>query len=461
MGAFQPDVSPDGKTIVFVGYSTRGYDLATIPFDEGTWMAPLAAPPAPSAIPESTANPTATPTPTPAADSSPSPLSSRPYSPWETLAPTFWLPIVSEDGAGNVFGAFTGGADALFQHLWTLQAWWSADGREPGYAAAYQGAWSWPRFDLSSSLSLAESPGPPDRLQRVWTYADTGLTFTWTRLARSLALRVSWSGTRFESVEAPAFSFPVAARIRFEDGFLSDASVQASYTDARRFVHSISPEQGRTASIRLRLAAPEIGSDYALARARASIAQYVRLPLTRHAVVALRLAGGAADGTLGGNAPFELGGLGQLDPLSFLPGAIPGSPDQLRGYETGALAGTGFVLGNLELRVPLGAPLFGRSTWPLFLRRVHGALFLDAGDAFDLPGELPFAGHRLDPEELRASAGVELRLEIVLGYHLRTDLRLGAARTFGAVLGRGRAADRALGLRTDPVVFFVVLGPSF
>jgi hypothetical protein len=150
-----------------------------------------------------------------------------------------------------------------------------------------------------------------------------------------------------------------------------------------------------------------------------------------------------------------------VDPFALVPGAIATAADQLRGYERGALAGTGFGLANLELRFPLGTPGFGRGTWPLFLRRVHGALFVDAGDAFDLPGELPFAGHGLDADELRFSAGAELRLELVLGYHIRTDLRAGVARPLGALLGGGRAADRDAGLDPGEVVGFVTLGASF
>jgi len=447
-GALQPDVSPDGKTVAFVTYARAGYDLATIPFDEASWLEPIAAPPS---LP-----------PPPAADAAAAgPLPSRPYRPWPTLRPTFWLPLVGASESGWTFGAFTAATDVLMEHVWTLQTWWGTEHDEPGYAATYQGGWSWPRLDLSSSLVLADSPGPPDRVQRVWTYGDAGLTFTWTRLARALALRVGWSGTRYDSIEAPAPGPAFPEPIRFEDGFLSDLSVGIRYSDARRFVSSISPEEGRVVSLRLRLAAPEIGGDYSLARARGSVSQYLRLPLTRHGVLALRLAGGAADGTIGGNAPFELGGLGAIDPLSFLPGAFAAGADQLRGYAPGDLAGTGFVLGNVELRFPLAVPTRGHSTWPLFLRRLHGAVFLDAGDAFDLPGELRFAGHRLDAEEIRFAAGVELRAEIVLGYHLRTDLRVGVARPLGALLGRGRAADRDAGLDLAEAQVFVMLGPSF
>jgi hypothetical protein len=445
LGALQPDVSPDGKTIVFLTYSRAGFDLATVPFDAATWLEPLPAPPAPA----------------PAASPEPEPLPSRPYSPWRTLRPAFWFPVLARDAAGPVYGALTVGRDVLARHTWTLQGWWSADGREPGYAAAYQGGWSWPSLDLSSSLVLDDSPGLPDRLQRVWEYANAGATFTFTRLARALALRIGWSGTGYESVE-PERPIPAAFEpIRFRDGLLSEASLRATYSDARRFVRSISPEQGRTATVTLRLAAPEIGSDYALARALASVAQYARVPFTRHWALAVRAAGGVADGSIGGRVPFELGGFSDADAFSLLPGAGAAPSDQLRGYPRGAFGGTGYVLGNLELRFPIAEPARGRSTWPIFFRRVHGAVFLDGGDAFDLPGELRFAGHELEVEELRFGTGAELRLEVVLGYYLRTDVRLGVARPLGALFGRGRAADRAAGVPPDPVAVYVTIGPSF
>ncbi|HEX9308592.1 MAG TPA: hypothetical protein VF894_13950, partial [Anaeromyxobacter sp.] len=88
-------------------------------------------------------------------------------------------------------------------------------------------------------------------------------------------------------------------------------------------------------------------------------------------------------------------------------------------------------------------------------------LFVDAGDAFDRPGELAIAGHRLAADELRFSAGAELRFEVVLGYYLRTDVRIGVARPLGAVFGRGRAADRARGVDLADVAFYATIGPSF
>ena len=451
LGAYEPDVSPDGKTIVFASYSRAGWDLATIPFDETTWLDPLAPPPVPPVMEQTT----------PAEASLPEPLPSRPYSAWPTVAPSFWLPFLATDAAGPVYGALTGGTDVLLRHAYTLEGWWSASSQQPGYALAYQGGWSWPSLDLSSRLDVDNSPGPPARLQRVWNYADTGATFTFTRLARSLALRIGWSGTGYTSI-APEGPIPPAFEpYRFRDGFLSEATLQARYTDARRFVRSISPEEGRTITLALGVAGPAIGSDYALSRAQAAIAEYLRVPWTRHVVLAVRLAGGVADGTIGGRAPFTLGGVSAPDVTALLPGAIAAPSNQLRGYPTGALGGTGYVLGNLELRLPIAEPTRGRSTRPIFFRRVHGALFLDSGDAFDLPNQVAIAGHPLSADELRFSFGGELRLEVVLGYYLTTDIRIGVARPLGAALGAGRAADAALGIRLPEVAWYVTIGPSF
>jgi hypothetical protein len=451
LGAFEPDVSPDGRTIVFASYSRAGFDLATVPLDEASWLEPLAPAPVPVVFAA----------PSPAELSLPDPIPSRPYSAWPTVAPTFWLPVVSADSAGPVYGALTAGTDVLLRHAWTLEGWWSQKADRPGYALGYQGGWSWPSLDLSSRLGVENSAGPPDRLEEVWNYADVGATFTFTRLARALALRVGWSGTGYRSLEPQGGIPPAFERYRFRDGFLSEASLLARYTDARRFVRSISPEEGRTAALVLGAASPELGSDYRLLRARASVAQYLRIPPTRHAVLAVNLAGGAADGTIGGRAPFEIGGASVPDPLTLVPGTSAPPSSQLRGYPVGALAGTGFVLGNLELRFPLVDTTTGRSTWPIFFRRLHGALFLDAGDAFDLRGQVPLAGHDLSAEELRFSAGAELRVELVLGYYIRTDLRLGVARPLGALLGEGRRADRAAGIDLADLAWYVTIGPSF
>src|SRR6185312_11125754 len=53
-GAFQPDVSPDGKTLAYLGYTHEGYDVFAMPFDEAQFLdAPPYADDRPSPPPES------------------------------------------------------------------------------------------------------------------------------------------------------------------------------------------------------------------------------------------------------------------------------------------------------------------------------------------------------------------------------------------------------------------------
>jgi Tol biopolymer transport system component len=418
-GALLPALSPDGKSIAFVGYSRAGYDLATIPFDPASWIEP---PPVPGPVPFD--DPREGPLTAPPA---------RPYRPWATLAPTFWLPLLLGDPEGCALGALTAGRDVVGHHGWVLQGWFGLESGQAGYAASYLGGWSWPRVDLSSSRFLASSPGEPDRLQSVWTVADAGLAFTFTRVDRALTLRLGWAGTIYDSLEPydPAAADPAEL---FEDGFLSSASLAISYSDARRYARSISPEEGRTLSLLLSLAAPEIGSDFALGRAQGAAAGYLRLPGTRHAVLAARLGGGVSRGTVGGRAPFALGGIPAPDLLGLLLLGGPGPSNQLRGYPSGALEGDAYLLANLELRFPVAAPQWGRSTWPAFLRRLHGAVFVDAGDAFALADDPPFESHPFSWDRIRFGAGAEIGLETFLAYYLQADLRLGVARGLGPLL---------------------------
>jgi Tol biopolymer transport system component len=460
-GAFQPSVSPDGKTVAFVTYSRSGFDLATVPLEPERWVDPgprVSTTWAEANAPASggTAAPTATPTAaaTSTEPSPPAPLPSRPYAPWRTLAPHWWLPLIGGDGAGPILGALTGGTDVLAQHSWLAEAWWSLDGHEPGYFVSYVGGWSWPQLDLSSSRFLDSAPGG-DGLETVTTPLAAGLDLTFDRLAGTLALRLGWSGTSYDAhgVSGTASS-PELLGLR--DGFLSELSFLAEYTDARRFQRSISAEEGRAVSLLLAAADPALGSDFSVTRARAAVSQYLRLPGTTHGVLALRLAGGAAEGSIGGRAPFELGGVGQADPLSLLLGTSTGPSDQLRGYPSGWFAGTGYVLANTELRFPLSVLALGRTTWPIFVRRLHGAVFADLGETFDAPDQLPFARHPFEADRLHLGAGAELRAELALGYWLVTDLRLGVAHAFGRVF-QGQAQAEGV----DPVSVYLTLGTSF
>lgn len=440
-GALEPALSPDGTTLAFVTYSRRGYDLATIPFDPASWLEPAPAAPA-----------VAAPVPAPGAETA-----VRPYSPAETVRPYFWLPTWSINQDGGTYGFFTMGADVLGRHNWQLDAYAETTTMTLGYSFSYVGGWSWPSLDLYSTRYLTGSPGYPARPVSAWTPLAPGASFTFTRLERQLALRLGWTPTLIESLSPvpPDLGYP-PGRL-FADGLLSEVALSAAYGDSRRYAHSISAEEGRTLALRLRYASDATGSDYQLWRARLAWNEFTRVPFTRHVVLATRLSGALGHGSLGGSPPFSLGGIPSTDLLALTTLQSFSPSDLLRGYAAGQFAGNGTLSATVELRFPLFSPEAGRSTWPIFLRRVHAAVFADFGEAFVQGTERGYSGPDFHWERLRMGAGAELRLETALAYWLLTDIRLGVARGLGKPLG-------GVGPAQDPYAilqWYLTLGPSF
>jgi len=421
-GAFEPDPSPDGRTLVFVTYSRAGYDLATLPVDPDRWLEASPAGTRPSGVEYE-----------PAADAE-----VHPYRPLQTLLPTYWLPAPGYDAAGFTLGALTGGRDVIGLHSWSLTVNWSFEGHEVGYDAAYLASWLYPQILVGSRRYLADAPYDSSRLEIRWTPGEIRFLFPFRHTERSLLLSPGWRGTLYSPRDP--LPFPTTPQ---EQGFRSEVTFSLAYSDARRFVNSISLEEGRTVTFDAAVASKAFGSDYAFALGRVALDQYFRVPFTRHWVLALHLAAGAAAGTMRGLEPFELGGIPRPSLFGLLLaaaglGGAGAIPDELRGYPSGQFAGSRLVSGTLELRFPIAAPQWGYSTWPVFLRRLSGAAFLDSGIAYT-PG-FPSAPGEADVswwQRLRFGTGIELRLEVVLGYYITLDLRLGVARGLGALLYPG------------------------
>jgi outer membrane protein assembly factor BamA len=125
-------------------------------------------------------------------------------------------------------------------------------------------------------------------------------------------------------------------------------------------------------------------------------------------------------------------------------------PNQLRGYPNGIFTGSHLASGTLELRFPIMTPQWGISTWPVFLQRVSGALFVDSGFAW-----VPGPGTEWW-QPLRFGAGGELRLELVVAFGVPAVVRIG--------LGQGLGEPFAPGHPADPYAetqFYVTLGEPF
>jgi len=409
LGAFEPQPSPDGKELALVAYSERGYDVARMPLDPDSWPAVEGDPVADSRPPVTVLPPEGA-------------YPSRPYSPWDTLRPHFWLPYAAADAYGSTVGALTAGFDAVDRHEYTAAVWWSIDGKEPGWDLSYLNRSFYPDLTLRLTRDL-DSPQAAGGLNAPLFYYETSIggsvtaTFPFSQVAHAQAVSLTYELNHL-SVHANPFG------VATSPGLLAAATLAYSYSDARRFVNSISSEEGQRFSVAFRLSEPALGSEFSFWQLSTSASKFLLMPWNSggapwHHALALRASFGVSQGDLSNRHDFFLGGFQQGDPISSVLNPASGPVRILRGFVRDAFHGTAFALGTAEYRFPIWNVEVGAWTLPVYLRRLHGAFFTDVGDAFSFD-----AGDF----KLHTGVGAELRAEVVLGWILPTDVRFGCAR---------------------------------
>jgi outer membrane protein assembly factor BamA len=135
---------------------------------------------------------------------------------------------------------------------------------------------------------------------------------------------------------------------------------------------------------------------------------------SRH-VLGLRVAGGADQGTL--TPGYTLGGAGggvSAFPLSTYVTLGEELDLPVRGYREGVLFGDRAVAGTLEWRFPLALIERGRSVLPVYLDRLWGTAFVDAGRTW-CSDDCLTRSVRADASTI-ASVGAELGLNLGVSY---------------------------------------------
>jgi Tol biopolymer transport system component len=453
-GALQPDPAPDGRTLAVSSYTSRGFQISAISLDKTKWTeqrgpslplkrdlaaASKATEPGEAgvAITEMpaaarggeehgavTSGSNATEPPqdyTPAAAdaaaaAAAAPLVAKPYNPLKTLYPHFWLPRLSDDGSKDaVMGAFTAGADVLGYNSYSLAADYSP-GRKRAYGDfIYLNDYFYPTIALLAHsepflYSNLEERGDYWELnQGVTLETFVPINFLETRYLFNVGYQILHQKALSE-IDNGRFN---GARV-FQ-GWRDNFFAGITFDDVLRYPYSISSEEGRDISFTYRRFAREIGSDQDLSEYSAQYREYLRLPgaALKHHVMFLRLSGALADGDLQfGQQAFQMGGI---------PSDL--NPYPLRGYPERFMTGKYVATGTLEYRAPLFYPMIGPGTRPIFLEKVHTALFVDAGEVWD--DRNAFTGNKV-----KVGAGIEARTDITLGYWLKITPALGFAHGF-------------------------------
>jgi outer membrane protein assembly factor BamA len=165
--------------------------------------------------------------------------------------------------------------------------------------------------------------------------------------------------------------------------------------------------------------------DEAVARAR--VYGSFRGPGFADHVLALELAGGAARGAGADAFHFDVGGAsGVREPFTGY-GLFGGGPllFPVRGYVDGDRSGRYAWTASAEWRFPLALVNRGAGLVPLHLDRLHGALFVDAGNAWG--PELGQPGYDRPRERALVGSGGELRADFLTLFTIPLAIRVGAA----------------------------------
>jgi hypothetical protein len=440
-GVFSPEASPDRGKLAAVVFSADGYHIGIAPLNDSLRLTPAdSLRTSPRAGCTTCLNLVSGLPPLGTADTT---ARSRPYSPWLSLLPRYWLPVFeSTTDDGSSFGAVTNGYDIVGRHGYTLEVLRNFDFHE-------NSAWLWYRYgglglpliDLYAAHSFshgsifddANPVGPPlGTISERSRIASLQMTFVRPRFRN---YTIASFGTELESVDYSTDPETLLPRL---PGFYNTSHsfpaliASAGWSNARRPSLSISPEDGVTARLsgRQRWQRGSSGSSTRSAIGVTSAYKSVDLPGFAHHVIAFRAAGGITDDRSADL--FSAGGVsGNL--IEVFPGVQLGEQRRtfgVRGYPVSAEQGIRAYTGTIEYRAPLMAPSRGFRFIPVFVDKVSVSAFSEFGRAF-CPAGVDTTNGVCRPADVRnpmmRSAGLELNIDAGVQLDFQARLRLGLA----------------------------------
>ena len=352
-------------------------------------------------------------------------LEARPYT---------WTPVFERAGTYRQYGLRTSGADPADRLRWTLQLTVGEPYYTPRWTASVTTrrlypdvtAYTYRAHTFQPSRVFVGSRTVSHELVNTVFGVETSVPFGGFRT--SYRARLGWEyEDRAYARDLRYEHDPGDLTPRFpEYGRFNSLNVGFTASNLRGYVQSVSAERGSLLSVNLRIRSRLVGADYE-GRELTFVSRHA-VPIHRwskHAI-AFQLTGGTILSSQRDRPAFFIGGLSEQDLVQAvlnLTGTTGGRA--IRGYSPGIRSGQQFLTVNSEYRFPIVRMDFGVSTLPLIFERFHGAVFVDAGTAFDDPADLR------DLQRTLLSFGAELRLDVRTGYFIPMQFRLGLARGLG------------------------------
>jgi Tol biopolymer transport system component len=450
-GAFHPAISPDGKTLVYVGFCCDGYDLYSMKLDPENFLrAPISLPTRRRAPERGSDRTHKTKTPDRQTNHNDAGnkqnedkgnatnkpltaktviLSDEKYNPLWTLAPETWWATLEDSTVTLTLN----GQDVVGHHYWSATGAYNYDSEGGNMGIAYSYNRLWP--SISGGVYYSDSKRTDWKINgenhsfraydvsfNIGTNLPLLRSYRWGYGSFLLRYRFEkWDGrTEVSAPIDPAAPLPEKP----EFGRLSGLALSWSYAKTRAYTYSVSPEKGRSIGLTVTINSEQLGSDYETAGLSWRWTEYLPMPWLRHHVLALRYAGGMSWGHPRFRPLYSIGGFGQQDLVRALIDQTMVVGASLRGYDPTVAVGDHYHLVNAEYRFPICWVNWAPWTVPLFFRRLWGTVFVDWGDAFFDE----FKPKML--KDFRWGSGAELLLQLYIGYYQAMTLRLGYAYGF-------------------------------
>lgn len=450
-GAFDPEPSPDSRSVAMLDFRFDGYHLglAPLPSDRAQISDTITVPMRPN-CPTCRMVIKDPPAGTPVVIGE-----TRRYSPWRSLLPRYWEPVFeSSADNGSAFGAVTSGYDIVGRHDYYASASFNTRYREAQAFGGYSyGGLGRPYLRFTAEQAWEHFPVFNAARVEVGDLARQARTFGASAVFVRPKVRTFGSFSVGGEIESrvhttdpdtllPRLPAIFGARRSYPSLFAS-----AAWLNTSRPALAISREDGISLSTTGRQRW-QSGNRGAASRSIVGVMSAYRsldLPGFAHHVVAVRGAAGLADER--SITAFSAGGLsgGSLDVLA---GVSLGDGTRIfgiRGFPPSAEQGIRAFASSLEYRAPVAATSRRIPYIPIFFDRVSAAAFADAGRAYCPASADSTSVVCRSPSidaPLLGSVGAELILDTAIQYDIPARIRAGfAVPVLNRAAGRARSAS--------------------
>lgn len=420
-GVFAPRLADDRRTLFVTTYGPRGFDVATTTFDPGN-----AAPATDSVI-----------------DALPQPdypvvsteqFHDKGYTAGRWLAPLRLMPEFGAVMSGAGAGATVAGYDPVGHHSYTVAGGFTTGRALEDRTSNASLAYSYGGLPVSVSLAAGFRNAPRNRelfaesrfipYVRQQVTARLGLSYAFREITDSLTLGLNYQLDHTQFASTPQLTHdPADLSPRYpQHGWFNELNLRLSYTSAERYGQSVSSSKGWNGYVALGVMDPLLGADYRNVAFSWGFELFLQNPWWPRHALALMLNGALTMSELDLARRYALGGASPQDIFTSMVLQQQRRTVVVRGHEPAAVSGDQYVTGGLAYRFPILDLDRGFGTVPLFARQLRGALFVDQGAAY--------TGFLADADHL-TSVGAEVLLQVMFGYYVSGNLRLGYARGLG------------------------------